>query len=138
QAVQDAIRAAPLPAALSTHLQAFMAEAGGQHGRGIIVRSSATVEDSERHSFAGIFESLPCYTVDEVQQAIRRVWASVFSARAFSYYGTAGLRHIPAMALVLQPFIEADYSGVMFTSFPNPQNEPQLLVEYVPGSGDKL
>jgi pyruvate,water dikinase len=48
------------------------------------------------------------------------------------------LIQFPAMALVLQPYVEAHYSGVMFTRFSSPDEAPQILVEYVSGSGDKL
>ena len=137
-AVQEAILAAPLPEGFSAQIQEIFRVGAKEFGGGIIVRSSATVEDSVHHSFAGIFESIPCYSVAEAENAIRQVWASVFSSRAFAYYRIASLTQLPAMAVILQPFVEAYYSGVMFTRFANPNRVPQILVEYVPGSGDKL
>ena len=55
------------------------------HAAGLIVRSSATVEDSAAHSFAGIFESIQIERPDELEPAIREVWASLFSPRALGY-----------------------------------------------------
>ena len=42
------------------------------------------------------------------------------------------------MAIVLQPFLEPEYSGVMFTSFRKPGEAEQLLIEYVEGECEKL
>jgi phosphohistidine swiveling domain-containing protein len=104
----------------------------------IIVRSSATVEDSLHHSFAGVFESIPCQSVAEISTAIRQVWASVFTARALSYYQIAGLDRFPDMALIIQPLIEAERSGVLFSKFDRPGQQPGLLIEYTQGLGQKL
>ena len=138
ETVRKVILEASLPENLRDSVHQLRGQWAEAFGGGIMVRSSATVEDNVHHSFAGIFESIPCYTNQEAEDAIRRVWASVFSPRAFAYYGIASLQQFPAMALVLQPFIEANRSGVMFTSFPGPHQHPQILVEHVEGSGDKL
>ncbi len=136
--VREVILAAPLPENLLTQVHELRRQWAEEFGGRIIVRSSATVEDNERRSFAGIFESIPCHSDQEVENAIRRVWASVFSPRAFAYYGIASLKRFPAMALILQPFVEAHRSGVMFTRYAGPDQQPQILVEHVAGSGDKL
>ena len=137
-AVHETVLTGTLPDDLSAPIHAIVKRCAEDFGGRIIVRSSATVEDSAQHSFAGIFESIPCYSAKEVENAICQVWASVFSPRAFAYYGIASLTQFPAMALILQPYVEAHYSGVMFTHFSNPDEAPQILVEYVAGSGDKL
>ncbi len=104
-----------------------------QNPDGIVVRSSATVEDGAAHSFAGIFESLPIREADALERTIREVWASVFSPRALSYCAESGVRELPGMAVVVQRFLEADRSGVMFTRF-----EGRTLVEHVEGGCEKL
>lgn len=100
---------------------------------GVVVRSSATVEDSAAHSFAGIFESIPITTPELLEPTIREVWASVFSPRALTYCREVGLREFPRMAVVVQRFIEAERSGVMFTRFAG-----RTLVEHVEGGCEKL
>ena len=52
---------------------------------GLIVRSSATVEDSESSSFAGIFESVAITDAASFEDAIRAVWRSTVSPRAVTY-----------------------------------------------------
>jgi len=51
---------------------------------GVIIRSSATIEDGSAHSFAGIFESIPISAPEEFEPTVRQIWASVFAPRALS------------------------------------------------------
>jgi phosphohistidine swiveling domain-containing protein len=104
----------------------------------LIIRSSATVEDGGDYSFAGIFESLRPDPAEGVEPTIRRVWASGFSARALAYLAESGISRVPSIAAVVQRFLEADRSGVMFTSFPAPDGEHRILVEHVEGGCEKL
>src|SRR6266853_2476618 len=46
-----------------------------QPSEGVIVRSSATIEDGSAHSFAGIFESIPISTPEEFEPTVRKIWA---------------------------------------------------------------
>ena len=105
---------------------------------GVIIRSSATIEDGSTHSFAGIFESIPLSTPQEFEPTVRQIWASVFSPRALTYFREVGVQQIPAMAVVVQGFLRAERSGVMFTRFPGPDGKPSILVEHVEGDCEKL
>ena len=66
-AIQEVILSAPLPGEILNQVHRLRRQCAEALGGGMIVRSSATVEDSERRSFAGIFESLPCYSNQEVE-----------------------------------------------------------------------
>src|SRR5947208_3619026 len=105
---------------------------------GVIVRSSATIEDGSAHSFAGIFESIPISAPEEFEPTVRQIWASVFSPRALSYFREIGVHQIPAMAIVVQRFLRAERSGVMFTRFAGPDGKQSILVEHVEGDCEKL
>src|SRR6266480_828495 len=105
---------------------------------GIIIRSSATIEDGSAHSFAGIFESIPISTQVEFEPTVRQIWASVFSPRALTYFREIGVRQMPAMAVVVQRFLRAERSGVMFTRFAGPDGRQCILVEHVEGDCEKL
>src|SRR5262245_32064128 len=105
---------------------------------GVIVRSSATIEDGSAHSFAGIFESIPISTPDEFEPTVRKIWASVFSPRALTYFREIGVPQVPAMAVVIQRFLRAKRSGVMFTRFAGPDGRQCILVEHVEGDCEKL
>jgi len=106
--------------------------------KGVIVRSSATIEDGSAHSFAGIFESIPISAPEEFEPTVRQIWASVFSPRALSYFREIGVQQVPAMAVVVQRFLRAERSGVMFTRFTGPDGKPAILVEHVEGDCEKL
>ena len=105
---------------------------------GVIIRSSATIEDGSAHSFAGIFESIPINTPEQFEPTIRQIWASVFSPRALTYFREIGVQQIPAMAVVVQRFLRAQRSGVMFTRFAGPDGRQCILVEHVEGDCEKL
>ena len=105
---------------------------------GVIVRSSATIEDGSAHSFAGIFESVPISTPEEFEPTVRQIWASVFSPRALIYFREIGVQEVPAMAVVVQRFLRAARSGVMFTRFAGPDGRQCILVEHVEGDCEKL
>src|ERR1051326_7980935 len=104
---------------------------------GVIVRSSATIEDGSAHSFAGIFESMPISTPEEFEPTVREIWASVFSPRALTYFREIGVQQVPAMAVVVQRFLRAERSGVMFTRFAGPDGRQSILVEHVEGDCEK-
>ncbi len=101
---------------------------------GLIVRSSATVEDSAVFSFAGIFESMTVEAPDSLESVTRSVWASAFSRRALSYAADSNVGLAPGMAIVIQVFLDASRSGVMFTTF----GGSRALVEHVEGGCEKL
>jgi phosphohistidine swiveling domain-containing protein len=105
---------------------------------GVIVRSSATIEDGSAHSFAGIFESIPISTPEAFEPTVREIWASVFSPRALTYFREVGVQQVPAMAVVVQRFLRAERSGVMFTRFGSPDGNQSILVEHVEGDCEKL
>jgi phosphohistidine swiveling domain-containing protein len=105
---------------------------------GMIIRSSATIEDGSAHSFAGIFESIPISTPEEFEPTIRKIWASVFSRRALTYFREIGVQQVPAMAVVVQRFLRPERSGVMFTRFAGPDGRQSILVEHVEGDCEKL
>ncbi|MGR6915551.1 PEP/pyruvate-binding domain-containing protein [[Actinomadura] parvosata] len=81
----------------------------------VAVRSSASGEDTGQASAAGQHESfLAVHGADEVAEAVRSCWASLFSERAVHYRGAAGGDDL-AMAVIVQRHLDAEVSGVMFT-----------------------
>ncbi|MGC2939763.1 MULTISPECIES: PEP/pyruvate-binding domain-containing protein [unclassified Brevibacterium] len=91
----------------------------------VAVRSSALDEDTVAASAAGQYESvIGVKGPDEVCRAIATCRASAHSMRAVEYRSRTG--HLKSrsaeMAVILQPVIEADVSGVLFT--PRAPGEP--------------
>ncbi len=105
------------------------------------VRSSATVEDNVKQSFAGQFSSFLSVPNDlhQLWEAIRRVWISTFERQVFLYCIQHKTR-VPRMAVVLQPMqpiTAADRSGVAFSHSPVP-TLPGVLIQVAPGSAETV
>ncbi|MFM7320283.1 MAG: phosphoenolpyruvate synthase [Armatimonadota bacterium] len=82
------------------------------------VRSSATAEDLPDASFAGQHESYLHVAPDDLENAIHRCLASLFTDRALVYRHTRGFDHDQvALSVGVQPMLRSDIgvSGVIFT-----------------------
>ncbi|WP_436327040.1 PEP/pyruvate-binding domain-containing protein [Brevibacterium sp. FAM 27836] len=94
----------------------------------VAVRSSATNEDSAEASAAGQYESvIGVHGADNVCQAVADVQASAHVTRVGDYWtrsGDASPQDL-GMPVLVQPVIEADVSGVMFT--PQHDDEPTRI-----------
>lgn len=85
----------------------------------LAVRSSATAEDLPNASFAGQQETyLNVSGLDEVLQSIKKVFASLYGARAISYRAHKGYAdHKISISVGIQEMVRSDLasSGVAFT-----------------------
>ena len=85
----------------------------------VAVRSSATAEDLAEASSAGQQDTFLNVTSDELLDALKACWASLWSERAIAYRQTQGISDEGlAMAVVIQEMCKADVSGVLFTVSP--------------------
>ena len=94
----------------------------------VAVRSSATNEDSAEASAAGQYESvIGMRGTEDVCRAIETCWASARAARVDDYWARSGdgAPQASGMSVLVQPVIEADVSGVMFT--PQRAGEPTRI-----------
>ncbi len=106
----------------------------------VAVRSSATSEDSEEASFAGLQDTY-LWQKGEVQllDAVRRCWASLYNPESVAYR----LRlNIPeddlAMAVVVQTMVNSRCSGVMFTRSPTTGDKSVVTIEGSWGLGSSI
>lgn len=105
-------------------------------GGEVAVRSSAANEDGAAHSFAGQLDTfLGVRGAEDLERAVRAVWASAYSPRALAYRRLAGVDHLP-LAVVVQRMVRADVSGVLFTV--DPAHAARLLLSATPGLGQPL
>ena len=89
----------------------------------VAVRSSATAEDLAEASFAGQQDTFLNVTPDELLDALKACWASLWSERAIVYRQTQDIADEGlAMAVVIQEMCEAEVSGVLFTVDPFNKN----------------
>jgi len=126
----------PIPAPLHGDLQAYIET----HFKDTptVVRSSAIDEDSARASFAGLHESIVNVVgTQAIIDAVRRVWASLWSDAAILYRNEIGLdAQKSAMAVIIQAMIAGECSGVAFSR--NPNDESQSVIEAVYGLNQGL
>ncbi len=89
-------------------------------GRSVLaVRSSAVGEDSASVSFAGQHTTqLGVLPGERLLEAVRGVWRSGFCDGALGYRDRLGLDRSPRMGVVIQPLIDAQVAGVLFTRNP--------------------
>lgn len=109
---------AAVPQAVETELADRLADefASGP----LAVRSSAPGEDAEGASFAGLHDSLVGIRgIDEVIEAVRTVWASLWTDRALLYRRELGIDpDSSSMAVVIQRLVEGEVSGIAFGDHP--------------------
>lgn len=108
----------PFPAGFEKDLREAMLEAFGPEGTyGVFVRSDTNVEDLPNFSGAGLNLTVPNVVgYEQTLDAIRRVWASPFTERAFSW--RQGLMDRPEhvyASVLLQQGVPAEKSGVLVT-----------------------
>ncbi len=104
----------------------------------LAIRSSAVGEDTIRTSFAGQLDShLNVDSSAALEAAVKATWASLFSLRVLVYaqQNRLAVRH---MGVIVQPMVPARMSGVLFTRDPTGRQPESMLLEYVPGLGERL
>lgn len=111
----------------------------GLNGKLLAVRSSAAGEDRQDASFAGQLESvLGVASPGQLEDAVRTVWASLWSERSLLYARHRGLGSMH-MGVIVQEQVGARYSGVLFTRNPvAPPPGEEAVIEYTAGLGDRL
>lgn len=123
----------PIPGLVRRQILDALQELGV--GRPVAVRSSAPGEDSAQQSYAGLHESYLNVTGGEaVLDAVRLVWASLWSDAALLYRRELQLDPLRSrMAVLVQPMVDEDRSGVAFGRDPRDARRDVAIVEAVPG-----
>lgn len=118
---------------------AELAAQTGDDTLSVAVRSSSTAEDSAALSFAGGHDTLLWVSsAADVSDAVRRCWASLYSARAVAYRRHTGHRGRAAMAVVVQRMVNARAAGVFATLNPANGDRSKIVIESVWGLGEPL
>lgn len=129
----------PMPGQVEQAIRAAYAELcpGGEP---VAIRSSATTEDAEDASFAGLQDTfLWVLTADDMIARVRECWGSLYSVESMTYR----LKHdFPeegvAMAVVVQQMVDARCAGVMFTRSPTTGDKSVITIEGAWGLGSSV
>jgi rifampicin phosphotransferase len=107
--------------------------------RAFAVRSSALDEDGAAASFAGLHDTELGRIAGEVEPAIRRCWASLWSSPAIAYRARRGIAFEKlAMAVVVQALVPAEASAVLFTRHPVTGRNDRILMTAIRGLGEPM
>ncbi len=138
--VRERILAAPLPAAVRDAITVCYRALPGAGPADVAVRSSATSEDSESASFAGLQDTyLWVRGEDAVAAHVRRCWASLYSVESVTYRRHQDVpEHGLAMGVVVQLMVEPRCAGVLFTRSPVTGDTSVTVVEASWGLGSAL
>jgi len=140
--IQNLILSTPMPRQLEYEIassyQALYTKS--QNGLFVAVRSSATAEDLPEASFAGQQATfLNVFGKKEVVGAVRRCWASLFTARAIYYRVLNKFNHLDVgIAVPVQSMVQAKKSGILFTIDPVKNNKNVITIDAGFGLGEAV
>lgn len=126
-----------IPAEIETAIiQAY----AGMQDAPVAVRSSATAEDLPGASFAGQQETyLNILGVDALLEAVKKCWASLWTARAIAYRLKNDIDQATvALAVVVQELVFAEAAGILFTANPVNGKRSQALINAAWGLGEAV
>ena len=143
QLCRQRLLAATLPNEIELSLNgAYRALAGTEENPEIpvAVRSSASGEDSKEASFAGQYESfLNIQGPKPLVNAVRQVWASLFSERAMRYRRRSGIPFGETpMAVIVMSMVAAHCAGVAFSADPVTGKQDRIIIEGCWGYGEAV
>ncbi len=149
RAIHDLFVQAAMPQdiadAIAHAYQALPSPHGTLHGAGdeeatVAVRSSATAEDLPDLSFAGQQETyLNIRGVEAAQDAVKRCWASLWTARAIGYRTQHNIDHnAVSLAVVVQQLVFADAAGILFTANPINGQRGEAMITATWGLGEAI
>jgi rifampicin phosphotransferase len=142
RAASQAIRAALATIAMPTDIREAILAAWNSLGaeRPLAVRSSATAEDLPGASFAGQQDTyLNVRGAEELIEAVRQCWISLFTDRAVLYRARNRFGHRSVkLAVVVQQLIDPDVSGILFTADPITGHRERLVIDAGFGLGEAL
>ena len=106
----------------------------------VAVRSSATAEDLAGASFAGQYETfLDVRGEEALLDAVRRCWASMWTARVTAYRYNKGFNNASiGIAVIVQKMVEPDVAGVMFVGNPMNARADEIVINSSWGLGETV
>jgi len=137
EVLRTAIAAAPIDKELCAKVETGL-HSLGPIAQGVFVRSSTNAEDLDNFSGAGLHDTLPNVKgLEPVCNAIKFVWASTWTLRAYDARAFAGIdqRTVYGSALV-QVGVPATAAGVVATIHPtDPDDEKNYTINAKSGLG---
>jgi phosphohistidine swiveling domain-containing protein len=139
QSIAERVREATLPQDVVRSVRDALLAMREEGAISFAVRSSAMHEDQEGASAAGMHSTLLNLTRDdEVFDAIKTCWASLFRPRVFSYLRALGEDIPVSVGVVIQAMVPAEVSGVLFTVNPLTGDAGEVVINAAYGLGSAV
>jgi pyruvate,water dikinase len=148
ESIAARVRAQPLEPQLAAALRDAFRDLRRSGARSLAVRSSSTREDEQAASGAGLhLTKLGVSSEEELLDAVRACWASVYSPHVLAYLRTITRESGAPMAaqtpaeleakvgVVLQAMVPADVAGVLFTVNPLTADGGEMVLNAAYGLG---
>lgn len=134
--IQGLVKNAVIPESISTEIEKQFKNLDAQY---VAVRSSATAEDGQDHSWAGQLDSFLNTTEKDLLEKVQHCWASLFTPRAIFYRFEKGLHTTQiSVAVVVQKMVNSEISGIAFSVHPVTEDRNQLIIEAGYGLGEAI
>jgi len=106
----------------------------------VAVRTSATAEDMPKTSFAGMGETILNVKGEaNLLEAVKRCWASLFTARSIFYRVENKIPHEKVkISVIVQKMVQSEVSGVIFSIDPVTNEKDKIVIESVWGLGEMI
>jgi phosphohistidine swiveling domain-containing protein len=137
EAVRSALRDTRLPKSVEIAVREALHSIDDTGDAFYAVRSSATAEDLPTASFAGQHETYLGVAETDVLDRVRDCLASLYTDRAVAYRARNDVVDAE-MAVVVQPMVDADAAGVLFTADPASGNRTLAAVDASFGLGEAV
>jgi len=139
--LSEELRQRVIEEAIPADVEQSILAAHGELGAGAVaVRSSATTEDAEDASFAGLQDTF-LWVLDgtDTVARVRECWGSLYSVESITYRKKHDLpEEGVAMAVVVQQMVDARCAGVMFTRSPTTGDKSVITIEGAWGLGSAV
>src|SRR6187549_406152 len=129
----------PMPSQVEQAIRSAHAELSAGAGP-VAVRSSATTEDADDASFAGLQDTfLWVLGADQMVARVRECWGSLYSVESMTYRLKHAFPEVGvAMGVVVQRMVDALCAGVMFTRSPTTGDKSVITIEGAWGLGSAV
>jgi pyruvate,water dikinase len=139
QSIAERVREATLPQDVVRSVSDALLAMTDEGATGFAVRSSAMHEDQEGASAAGMHSTLlNLMREDEVFEAIKACWASLFRPRVLSYLRALGEDVPVSIGVVIQAMVPSEVSGVLFTANPLTGDAGEVVINAAYGLGSSV
>ncbi|MGD9175897.1 MAG: PEP/pyruvate-binding domain-containing protein [Desulfobacterales bacterium] len=123
--------------------EVFKAATGLDLSKGLSIRSSATLEDLEKQSFAGQYRTfLQIVSEAELKDKIEECWKDAGSQTVQRYLKAKRIHHpeepIPLMGVIIQKMVNAVAAGIAFGRNPMNPARDEIVIEAVKGLAEEL